>query len=141
MYGMSAKDKYHNIVRAALEKEGWTITDDPLILKAHGRNIQIDLGAEQLIGAERANEKIAVEIKSFIGLSVLTDFYLALGQFLYYQLALEKEDPERQLFLAVPDIAYENFFSETLTIEALERSKAKVVVYSVRNEAFVLWRK
>lgn len=138
---MVAKDKYHDIVRAALEKEGWTITDDPLLLKAHGRNLQIDLGAEQLIGAERANERIAVEIKSFIGLSVLTDFYQALGQFLYYQLALEREDPERQLFLAVPDIAYENFFAESLTIAALERSKAKVVVYSISNEAGLLWQK
>lgn len=138
---MVAKGKYHDIVRAALEKEGWTITDDPLLLKSHGRNLQIDLGAEQLIGAERANERIAVEIKSFIGLSVLTDFYQALGQFIYYQLALEREDPERQLFLAVPDITYENFFAESLTIAALERSKAKVVVYSISNEAGLLWKK
>ncbi|MHC5897513.1 element excision factor XisH family protein, partial [Nostoc sp.] len=25
-----ARDLFHNIVRSALEKEGWVITDDPL---------------------------------------------------------------------------------------------------------------
>jgi hypothetical protein len=30
---MPAKDIYHNIVCTALIKDGWTITDDPLILK------------------------------------------------------------------------------------------------------------
>ncbi len=29
---MAAKDKYHQQVRHALEKEGWTITHDPYML-------------------------------------------------------------------------------------------------------------
>ncbi|GCL41741.1 fdxN element excision controlling factor protein XisH [Dolichospermum planctonicum] len=28
---MSAKDFFHNAVRLALEKDGWLITDDPLL--------------------------------------------------------------------------------------------------------------
>ncbi len=28
---MSAKDIFHNTVRLALEKDGWTITHDPLL--------------------------------------------------------------------------------------------------------------
>ena len=62
-----ARDKYHNVVRRALEKDGWTITHDPLRYKIGSRKIEVDLGAEQLIGAEKGTEKIAVEIKSFIG--------------------------------------------------------------------------
>ncbi|WP_421949438.1 element excision factor XisH family protein [Phaeodactylibacter xiamenensis] len=27
---MSTRDKYHDVVKQALEKEGWTITDDPV---------------------------------------------------------------------------------------------------------------
>ncbi|MBE9251361.1 hypothetical protein IQ226_19960 [Dolichospermum sp. LEGE 00240] len=34
----------------------------------------MDLGAEKLIAAERESDKIAVEIKSFINLSAITDF-------------------------------------------------------------------
>ncbi len=33
-----AKDIYHKIVRSALEKDGWTITDDPFTLKVGGRS-------------------------------------------------------------------------------------------------------
>jgi hypothetical protein len=43
---MAAKDKYHQQVRRALEKDGWTITHDPYILKMVGVNFPIDLGAE-----------------------------------------------------------------------------------------------
>jgi hypothetical protein len=35
---MPAKDKYHEAVKTALIKDGWTITDDPLHIPfdAHG---------------------------------------------------------------------------------------------------------
>ena len=58
---MPAKDKYHHQVRRALEKEGWIITHDPYTLRSIGVNFPIDSGAEKLIAAERANEKIVVE--------------------------------------------------------------------------------
>jgi hypothetical protein len=61
-----AKDVFHNSVKAALQKEGWTITHDPYELAVGGVEMYIDLGAEQLLGAEREGVKIAVEIKSFI---------------------------------------------------------------------------
>ena len=60
-----ARDKFHQEVRNALENEGWKITDDPLYLKVGKIPIHIDLGAEKLIGAEKAGEKIAVEVKTF----------------------------------------------------------------------------
>ncbi len=59
---MPAKDLFHDAVKNALIKEGWTITDDPLTFKIDGINISIDLGAEKIIGAEKDGEKIAVEI-------------------------------------------------------------------------------
>ncbi len=77
---MAAKDKFHAVVRIALEKEQWKITDDPLRLEVGGTKFEIDLGAEQLLAAERGQEKIAVEIKTFLSDSPLTDYYTALGQ-------------------------------------------------------------
>lgn len=53
--------------------------------------MRIDLGAEKLLAAEREGEKIAVEIKSFLSPSAITDFHLALGQFLNYRTALRKK--------------------------------------------------
>jgi hypothetical protein len=106
---MPAKDLFHE-VRRALEKEGWQITQDPLFLRFGGVELYIDLGAEKLIAAQKDHEKIAVEVKSFIGASETTEFSTALGQFLKYQLALEEEEPERLLFLAIPVDVSRSFF-------------------------------
>jgi len=81
---MLARDIYHNAVRNAIEKDSWQITKDPFILKWGTRDLYIDLGAEKLIAAEKSGEKIAVEIKSFIGASPVTDLENALGQYILY---------------------------------------------------------
>ena len=107
---MSAKDIFHEIVKQALEKENWVVTDDPLKLKFGNVNFQIDLGAERVLAAQRAGEKIAVEIKSFLNPSAITDFYAALGQFLSYRLAIEAIEPDRILYMAVPLDTYRTFF-------------------------------
>ncbi len=99
---MPAKDIFHDDVRIGLEKEGWVITDDPLRIRSGRVDMQIDLGAEKIIGAEKGEEKIAVEIKSFISSSNISEFHTALGQFLNYRLALKDQQPNRFLYLAVP---------------------------------------
>lgn len=134
-----AKDKYHQLVKNALILEGWTITDDPLYIPTLKRTVQIDLGAERLIGATKDNQKIAIEIKSFIGLSEIHEFYKALGQFNYYQLALEEIEPERILFLAVPLDIYDTLFEEPLTLKIIERYSLKIIVYHVQNEKIEKW--
>jgi XisH protein len=41
---MAAKDTYHEAVKLALTKDGWNITNDPLVLKFSNRyKLQIDL--------------------------------------------------------------------------------------------------
>ncbi len=94
---MPAKDVYHDHVRNVLENDGWTITSDPLFMRAGGRKIYIDLAAEKIILASKETEQIAVEVKSFIGASPLNNFHEALGQFLLYQEVLDEKDPQRQL--------------------------------------------
>ena len=71
---MAAKDIYHDVVQKALTKNGWMITDEPFSLQAGKRDLYVDLGAEKLLIAERANRKIAVEVKSFISPSPVRDF-------------------------------------------------------------------
>lgn len=75
-----AKDIYHSTVKIALEKDGWTITDDPLTLAIGERSVYVDLGAEKLLTAEKEDRKIAVEIKSFLSRSPVKDLEVALGQ-------------------------------------------------------------
>lgn len=40
---MPAKDAFHDLTKLALEKDGWTITHDPLTLEIGLRQIYIDL--------------------------------------------------------------------------------------------------
>lgn len=136
---MPAKDIFHDAVKNALIKEGWTITNDPLTFKIDGINISIDLGAEKLIGAEKDGEKIAVEIKSFVSPSPLTDFHAALGQFLNYRLFLSHEEPTRIIYLAVPIETYKVFFQKNIIQESIKINGIKIIVYDSISEVIDLW--
>ena len=108
---LPAKDVFHEVVKKALQKDGWQITHDPLSFRVGGVNMSIDLAAEKLIAAEREGEKIAVEIKSFLEKSsAISEFDTALGQFINYRAALRRREPERILYLAVPVTTYNTFF-------------------------------
>jgi len=136
---MPAKDLFHDAVRHALEKEGWVITHDPLHLRIQSLDFYIDLGAERLIAAERAGEKIAVEVKSFLGASAISEFYKALGQFIPYRAALAEKDPERVLFLAVPADTYSTFFEQRFIQTIIERECVRLLVYDEKREVIKVW--
>jgi hypothetical protein len=134
-----AKDRFHYAVRTALEKEGWTITADPYEVSVGDVDFEIDLAAEML-AAEKEEEKIAVEIKSFIGGSNVSEFHTALGQFLNYQYALEEFDPQRKLYLAIPDSVYKSFFQRRFTRSVIARNQINLLVYEPKQEIIVQWQ-
>lgn len=136
---MAARDLFHESVKIALQKENWLITDDPLKIEAGGAKFEIDLGAERLLAAERAGEKIAVEIKTFLGDSPITDYHGALGQFLNYRLALEFNEPDRKLYLAVPVAVHEAFFQREFLQISVERHQVNRIIYDPINEVIVQW--
>ena len=135
---MSAKDATHNVVRKALEKDGWTITQDPYYIKVGGVELYIDLGAEAMVAAEREGQKIAVEIKSFLGASSISEFHTALGQFFNYRLALEEKEPDRELYLAVPLNTYNDFFSLQF-IQKVVQTTLKLLIYDEQSEVISQW--
>ncbi|UKO98992.1 XisH family protein [Nostoc sp. UHCC 0870] len=136
---MPAKDIFHDAVRIGLEKEGWVITDDPLEIEIGGVEMYIDLGADQILAAEREENKIAVEIKSFVGSSNISQFHTAVGQCFNYQIALEAKEPERILYLAVPLGTYQSFFTLPFIQMVLQRSQLKIIVYDPVNEVIITW--
>jgi len=136
---MSAKDLFHDAVRRGLEKDQWRISSDPLELEWEEVKVKIDLAAERLIAAERGETKIAVEIKSFISPSPISDFHTALGQFLNYRIMLEAKEPDRQLYLAVPMETYNTFFQSRFAQTAIERHQLDLIVYNPILEEIVQW--
>lgn len=137
---MAAKDLFHEAVKQALLKEQWTITADPLKIKIDGVKFEIDLAAEKVFAAEKAGRKIAVEVKCFLSNSVLTDFHLALGQFLNYRLALQMSEPNRTLYLAVPFDTFDSFFQERFVQEAIRLYQLKLVIYDPKKEVVIEWK-
>lgn len=136
-----AKDLFHGVVKEALLVEGWQITHDPFPVDYGDVQMQIDLGAERLLAAERDAEKIAVEVKSFINPSAISEFHTAVGQYLNYRRALRAQEPARTLYLAVPSQTYEEFFRLRFIQEGVIEYQLYLVIYDVEDRRIVQWIK
>ncbi len=136
---MPARDRYHNCVRNALIKDGWAITHDPLRMSWGGRDLYVDLGAEELVAAEKAGQSIAVEIKGFLGLSEMDDLEKALGQFALYRSVLAMTHPGWTLFLAVPEDTVCDVFDQPIGRLVIEDHSVKVFGFDPANEVITRW--
>lgn len=137
---MPARDYYHDVVRNALEKDAWTVTHDPYRLKlARKKNLYIDLGAERLIAAEKGVKKIAVEIKSFRSASEMKDLEEAVGQFVLYEHLLTRYEPERTLYLAVPEDVRESVFEEEAGLVLIEDKIIRLFTFDFNQEEIIKW--
>lgn len=137
---MPARDLYHDAVKKALVKDGWTITHDPFRLSWGGRDMYIDLGAERLLAAEKDEQRIAVEVKSFVGASEMQDLERAIGQFVLYRTVLAEREPDRALFLAVPQFILQDVFEQPLGELLIERNLVQVVGFDPDEEVIVQWK-
>lgn len=136
---MPSRDIYHNHVKNALLKDGWTITHDPLKLEIGKKDLYVDLGAKQLIAAENAERKIAVEIKSFVGRSDIDDLEKALGQYILYKDILSEREPERVLYLAIRNAVYTDLFEEPIGKLLINNDRLKLIVFDPRTEVILKW--
>ncbi|MBO0931431.1 XisH family protein [Fibrella aquatilis] len=136
---MPAKDKFHDIVKLALERESWMITDDPYRIMLGKKKGFIDLAAERLVGAEKDGQKIAVEIKSFLRPSNLDAFEEALGQFLIYKTALKRIEPDRLLYLALPVDAYKDLFDDSFFQGIRQQFDVSLIVYDEDEQTITQW--
>jgi hypothetical protein len=136
---MPQKDIYHDVVIHALVKDGWTITDDPLRLAYGGRNVYVDLGAEQPIGAEKEGRKIAVEIKSFVGESDVHELGEGIGKYKLYHHILAEIEPDRALYLAVPSHIYDGIFKEPIGQLVVEHEQLQIIVFDDKHERIRQW--
>ena len=138
-----AKDIYHDLVKKALENEGWTITHDPYYLSVGlgRRKVAADLGAEKYFVAEKGLEKILVEIKSFITTSNINELNRSIGQYDFYALLLEEKEPNRIPYLAMPNDAYEDLIREPIIQLFLQRHNVKLILFDTENPIIHSWKK
>lgn len=134
-----ARDFFHAPFRQTLQNEGWVITHDPYQLSVLGVDYDIDLGAEKLLAAERGAQKIAVEVKSFLGFSFSYEFHQAIGQFIDYSILLRTTEPERILFLAVTQSTWDKKMSGAAFQLILKEAHIRVIVFDPDSKKITTW--
>jgi hypothetical protein len=135
-----AKNIYHNAVVDALKADGWTITHDPLTISYGGKDLFVDLGAERVaLAAERGEERIAVEVQSFLNPSPMRALQEAVGQFDVYRTILAETEPDRLLYLAVPRRVYEGLLIEPLGQLIVNRLRLRLLVFDEQQKKVLLW--
>lgn len=140
---MSRRDTYHDAVKRALIKDGWTISHDPLRLSYEGTTVSTDLAAEKAIadGERIAVEIIAVEVKDFDGNQMMSQFEKALGQYNLYRSLLRILAPDRTIFLAVKKDVFEEFFQIPMIQLATSEDKVKFLIFDAVREEVIQWIK
>jgi len=132
-----AKDIIHDQVKNALIKDGWTITHDPFTIAYGTDHVFADLAAERSIAAERGNEKIIVEIKSFVGQSAINDFEGALGKYVLYQTVLAELPLEHKLCLAIGTNTYKKVFQRSIIKLTVERHNIPLIIVDIDTEEII----
>ena len=146
---MPRRDAIHGLVKQALVKDGWQVTDDPYVISYGERFLFVDLAATenerlnglqgQFIGATKENQTIAVEIKEFRGQSAVASLEQAIGQYVLYRLLLDQVDPERLLYLAVSDLDYDQILSEPIGELVISKLPLNLIVVNRKTVEVQQW--
>lgn len=144
---MPSRDIIYNIVKQAIIKDGWKITDDPYTISYGERFLFIDLGGQQIkensqgefMGAEKENRKIAIEIKDFRSKSDISALQQAIGQYTLYKLLLNEIEPDRNIYLAITNFTYDNIFSEPIGQLVINKLPLKLIVVNLAKMEVKLW--
>ncbi|MEB3282116.1 MAG: element excision factor XisH family protein [Lyngbya sp.] len=97
------------------------------------------MGLTKLIAAEKAEQKIAVEIKGFTNPSSIADLEQALGQYLIYRAILEEVQPDVLLYLAIRKTTYRTIFSEPIGELVVKKSGVNLLVFESQKQEVVRW--
>jgi hypothetical protein len=136
---MPTLDIYHNCVKQALIKDSWEITNDPLSLKVGKKDLFIDLAAKKLLIAKKQEQKIAVEIKSFVGTSEVEDLKNALGKYILYEKVLKRQLSELILYLAIRESVFNRLFTEEIGQILLDDRTLKLIIFDPEKEVITKW--
>ncbi|WP_324282137.1 element excision factor XisH family protein [Cyanobacterium aponinum UTEX 3221] len=135
---MPAKDIYHDAVKNALIKDGWRITADPYFIIYKKLRLVADLGAERSLSAQKGNDKIVIEVKSFLNPSFIYDLERAVGQYIIYRNFLKKTAPDHQIYLALSQLVYQSNFDETIDI-VVKENEIKLIIVDTEKEVITKW--
>lgn len=136
---MPTLDLSYDLVKNALRKDGWRITQSALQLKMGADSGTAALWATQLLAADKDERKIAVAVNSFIGRSEFADLAQALAQLAVSRPRLHAMKLDRVLYLAVRQATYQACFVGPEGTRLLARHPVPLLVFDPRREEVVQW--
>jgi len=89
--------------------------------------------------AQKGEKKILVEVKSFIGISGLHDFEVALGKYTLYLTVLRKRKLNYVLCAAIDEKAYKSTFQRPMIQLAVEEHQIPLIVTNLNQEEVIKW--
>ncbi len=132
------QDTCHSQVVNALQKAGWTVSDN-VYLRVEETVVIIDLKAWQ---SDKGNfqQIIVVEVKCFLNESDDQDeLYRAIGQYLMYRSMIAARGLNLPLYLSIPEPAYNRLFTRQMVQTVLQESRFKLLIVDVAHEEIVQW--
>ncbi len=136
---MAAKDTYHDPIKNALIKDGWSITFDPYPIKYEEVKLFADLASEKTISATKEEQQIVIEIKSFLSRSPMREFETALGQYLIYKTFLSITNPNYKVYLGISKKIYEKFFQQVSIQLILKTYQVQLLIVDINKEEILEW--
>lgn len=133
---MPAKDKYHDTVVRALQKDGWVIEQEQMRLVVEDRYVYLDFQARKT----DTMRIIVVEVKGFENAQSYTS-YLAdvLGQYFLYRHTMNYLNMDYPLYLAVPHTAYETLLQEEMSQNVVRAMQMPILTFDPDSEEIVQW--
>ena len=133
---MPARDKIHEAVIRALEKQGWRVEREHYKLYPPERVLFVDLHIKNM----NDERNVLVDINSYhesgAQIQILAN---AIGKYLIYRQAMDFLEIEAPLYLAVPEMAYNGVLSESWLTPLFDQLQIKWIVVDVVSEEVVLW--
>jgi hypothetical protein len=135
---MPARDAFHETVKLALGRERW-LNIAPITLRYGKTKLEVDLGAERFLIAQKGSIQIAVEVKSFAAASVVYEFHQAIGQYLHYRMVLKRSQPQRIPYMALPTEVYERSFQEKFFQDSVKENQVNLILVEASSKEISLW--
>jgi hypothetical protein len=131
---LPAKDSYHDTVKHALLKDGWTIDAEQVTFILANRQCIIDIQASK----SAQGEIVLVEVKGFER-SPVEQLAIAICKLQIYRFVLSELGQDIPLWLAVPLLAYHGILTEQMGLAMREQSDIDLLVFSPEREEIIQW--
>ncbi len=133
---MLAVDTCEPAIIRALQKEGWQVVKKPFAINYGNTFVYADLKLSR-----EEQEIIVVEIKCFSSdSSEVSEFHLAVGQYISYRTAMQVSQQEVPIFLAIPMRAYDTFISiNPVTLTIIQQNMVHLIVVDLVEEVVQQW--